>query len=213
MAFLLHSTADVSAQHVIHRAVERQVSARPEVPALIDGLTTLSYREMNARANVVARHLMTSGCRRGQRVIVHMPRSADLAIVLLAVLKCGAAYSWIDAEAAASDLPLGTTLVEPGHDGEERYHFLDLSGILDRPMMQAAPNLPVLAREIDLACVVPARDGRPALLIPHATIAGISVSSSSRADWTDPAAFDLWVALCAGATVTLESNARAIAAA
>src|SRR5688572_31151555 len=95
---------------VIHRAVERQATLRPHVPAVIDGLRTLTYRELNARANVVARHLVERGLRRGRLAIVGMERSAELAITLLAVLKAGAFYEWVDPAISDMNIPIGVTI-------------------------------------------------------------------------------------------------------
>ncbi len=203
----------IATDRVIHRAIEHQAAICPDLPALIDGLRTVTYRELNARANVIARYLMGAGLRRSQRALIRMDRGTDLAVVLLAVLKCGAAYAWIDAAFGDADLPQGVMLTKDSPGEEQRYHLIDLRRALGEPVRYATPNLPVLTREGDIACVVPARDGSPALLIPHGSIGAIPVMASERSHWVvDPAAFDLWVALAAGATVTLTTDGARVAA-
>jgi amino acid adenylation domain-containing protein len=68
----------------------------PEAPAVIDGPVTLSYAELSARANQLARLLIARGAGPERFVAVALPRSADMIIAVLAVLKTGAAYVPVD---------------------------------------------------------------------------------------------------------------------
>lgn len=68
----------------------------PGAVAVIDGSKTLSYRELDERANRLARLLMERGAGTETFVAVLLPRSADLLVTLLAVIKSGAAYLPID---------------------------------------------------------------------------------------------------------------------
>src|SRR5262249_37417815 len=99
---------------VIHRVIECHAAATPEAIACVDARRSVSYRELNATANAVARHLMAGGVRRTNVVMVCLPRSTDLAAVLLAVLKTGAAYCWIDP--ADGRLPVGVSAVQGDDD-------------------------------------------------------------------------------------------------
>jgi amino acid adenylation domain-containing protein len=69
----------------------------------MDGVT-LSYAELHAQANRLARHLRARGIGREEFVGVHLPRSFDLVIALLAVLKAGAAYVPLDTSYPADRL-------------------------------------------------------------------------------------------------------------
>ena len=71
---------------------EQQVSETPDAPAVSDATTTLTYTELNAAANRLARLLATRGAGPERLVAVLMRRSTDLLIAYLAVLKAGAAY-------------------------------------------------------------------------------------------------------------------------
>ncbi|MEV6569231.1 amino acid adenylation domain-containing protein [Streptomyces kronopolitis] len=76
--------------------IEARAIRSPGATALVYGDTSLTYAELSARANRLARHLKTLGARPGAVVAVSLPRSADLVIALLAVVKAGAAYLPLD---------------------------------------------------------------------------------------------------------------------
>ncbi|WP_405386692.1 amino acid adenylation domain-containing protein [Streptomyces sp. NBC_01102] len=76
--------------------IESRAARTPGATALVHGETSLTYEELNTRANRLARHLRTLGARPGTVVAVSVPRSADLVVSLLAVLKSGAAYLPLD---------------------------------------------------------------------------------------------------------------------
>nr|WQM80062.1 non-ribosomal peptide synthetase [Streptomyces sp.] len=75
---------------------EAQAALRPDAPALTDGERTLGYRELNERANRLARLLVARGAGPGRLVALALPRGADLVTAVLAVLKSGAGYVPLD---------------------------------------------------------------------------------------------------------------------
>ncbi|WP_283137596.1 non-ribosomal peptide synthetase [Rhizohabitans arisaemae] len=77
-------------------AFERRAAAAPDAPAVVCGPELLSYGELNARANRLARLLRDRGIRPGEVVATAVPRSADLVVALLGVMKTGAAYLPLD---------------------------------------------------------------------------------------------------------------------
>ena len=71
----------------------------PDEPALDDGTTVLTYRELVAAANGVADRLRAAGVGRGDRVGVQLPSgSCELYVAILGVLTAGAAYVPVDAD-------------------------------------------------------------------------------------------------------------------
>lgn len=114
---------------------QAQAAATPDAVAVLDHGTHISYRELDARAERLARRLAPLGARPERTVGIALPRSADLLVAVLAVLKTGAAYlpldpayprdrlAWILDDAApvvvlattatAAALPPGTRTLEP----------------------------------------------------------------------------------------------------
>ncbi|MFI6023952.1 amino acid adenylation domain-containing protein, partial [Streptomyces sp. NPDC051287] len=78
--------------------IEAQVVRTAEAPAVVSGGVELSYAELNARANRLARHLVACGAGPERLIAVALPRSADLVVALLAVLKSGSGYVPVDPE-------------------------------------------------------------------------------------------------------------------
>ncbi|WP_414945572.1 amino acid adenylation domain-containing protein [Amycolatopsis sp. cmx-11-32] len=75
---------------------ERQVARTPDRLAVESGAATLSYSDLNTAANRLARRLIGKGIGPEDIVAVALPRSADLVVAILAVLKTGAAYLPLD---------------------------------------------------------------------------------------------------------------------
>jgi amino acid adenylation domain-containing protein len=103
--------------------IEAQVARTPQAIALICGGVSLTYAELNACANRLARTLIARGAGPESLVALVLPRSVELAVAMLAVLKSGAAY-----------LP-----IDPDHPAERIAYLLD----------DAQPAA-VLARDVEL---------------------------------------------------------------
>ncbi|MDX3187039.1 non-ribosomal peptide synthase/polyketide synthase [Streptomyces sp. MN03-5084-2B] len=80
---------------------EAQAARTPHATAVVSGDTALTFAELNARANRVARTFVEGGAGPERLVAVALPRSADLVVTLLAVLKAGAGYLPLDPELPA----------------------------------------------------------------------------------------------------------------
>ena len=189
----------------VHRVIEAHAATHGEAIAFTaDGLA-LSYRELNQRANAIARHLIAAGFKRGQLAVVHMRRSADSAVVLLGILKAGGMFVFIDEDDDADIAwPRGVSFAETVEAAEMRYRTIDLTAVFDRPAASSA-NLPIVSRGSDIACVISDRDGTPLMLVPHSTILALKDKPVPRfAEWCGEAgALDLWMGLMDGATVTV----------
>ncbi|MFJ4719642.1 amino acid adenylation domain-containing protein [Streptomyces luteogriseus] len=95
---MARDTATSAYEHgeLIHEAVSRQAGARPDAVAVVQGGHRLTYGELDAASDDYAAGLRALGVAPGHRVPVLMSRSPQYAAVVLAVLKCGAAYAALD---------------------------------------------------------------------------------------------------------------------
>jgi amino acid adenylation domain-containing protein len=80
----------------LHELIEEQVAARPDDIAVRSGGRSLTYRELDRKANTLAHHLIGMGVRPGAAVGVVIERGFELIVSILAVLKAGAAYVPVD---------------------------------------------------------------------------------------------------------------------
>ncbi|MER2224446.1 MAG: AMP-binding protein, partial [Rhodococcus sp. (in: high G+C Gram-positive bacteria)] len=71
---------------------------RPNATAVTSGYSRVTYDELRVRSEVLAAVLIDRGVRVGDRVAVALPRSVDLVVAILAVVRVGAAYVPIDVQ-------------------------------------------------------------------------------------------------------------------
>ncbi len=84
----------------VHELFEQHAARTPDEPAIIFGNDSLSYLELNQRANQLARYLMKVGVRPEMLVGICLERSLEMIVALLGILKAGGVYVPI-----AADLP------------------------------------------------------------------------------------------------------------
>ncbi len=96
-----------------HELFEAQAARTPDAVALRFGDDSLSYAELDRRANRVAHYLVAQGVQTDTLVGVSMERSIDMIIALLAILKAGGAYVPID----------------PAYPGERLRYLIEDSGV------------------------------------------------------------------------------------
>ncbi len=80
----------------VPQVFEATAAAHPDRPAVTADGATLDYARLNAAANRLARLLRAHGARPGRMLAVALPRSTDLVVTILAILKTGAAYVPVD---------------------------------------------------------------------------------------------------------------------
>ncbi len=121
-----NSTArDFPQDKCIHELFELQVQRTPKTIALEFGCETLTYEQLNNRANQLANYLITLGVKADVLVGLCVERSVDTIVGLLGILKAGGAY-----------LPL-----DPKYPPERLAHMVDDSGVSVLLTQQKLVNL------------------------------------------------------------------------
>jgi amino acid adenylation domain-containing protein len=102
------------AEPLLHRWIERQAALTPGATAVVGESESLTYRELDARANRLARRLRRLGVRVDEPVAICANRSPALVVGLLAILKAGGAYLPLDPSYPPERLAF---MIEDGLDG------------------------------------------------------------------------------------------------
>lgn len=111
---------------------ERFAKEMPDQKALVCGDQILTYSELNAKANQLARVLRANGVNRGESVGLCLDRTPNMVIGLLAILKAGGAYLPIDPNYPVKRIRYmledsGTKLLLTQHDFQSGYDDETLS--------------------------------------------------------------------------------------
>ncbi|MEU8434185.1 amino acid adenylation domain-containing protein, partial [Streptomyces sp. NPDC029216] len=181
-----NDTAAETPDVTVHGLVEAQAARTPDEPALTADGTTLTYRELNARADRLARELAGRGVGRESLVALSLPRSADLVVGLLAILKAGGAYLPVDPRYPSHRLAAifgearprlvltdsATVAVLPAHDAPDLLlDTLDLSGAGDADGEDTGPTRPVHADRLAYVMYTSGSSGKPkGVAITHANV-------------------------------------------
>jgi len=83
-------------QFAVHRLFEQQAKSTPNAIALLFEGETLTYRDLNRRANQLAHYLHAHGVREGTMVGICVERSLEMVVGVLGILKAGGAYVPLD---------------------------------------------------------------------------------------------------------------------
>jgi amino acid adenylation domain-containing protein len=84
-------------RQLVHELIEDQVLRSPDELAGVGANETITYARLDERANQLAHRLLRMGAKPDQVIAVHLGRSVDLLVAILAILKSGAAYLPLDA--------------------------------------------------------------------------------------------------------------------
>ncbi|WP_411810134.1 bacitracin non-ribosomal peptide synthetase BacC [Bacillus paralicheniformis] len=92
---------DYPKDQTVHQLFEHQAGKTPEQTAVVFADEKLTYRELNEKANQLARLLRDKGASAGAPVAIMIEPSLEMIISMMAVLKAGAAYVPIESEQLA----------------------------------------------------------------------------------------------------------------
>lgn len=214
----------------VHQLLEEQVEKTPDAVALIHDHTSITYLELNQRANMLARRLQSLGVGADVRVGIFMERSLEIVEALLGVLKAGGTYVPIHASFPAervqfilSDANVRVLLtdVDPLPLGEHKVHVVNLNddklsieGDWSNPQTNVTPE--------DLAYIIytSGSTGQPkGVMVHHSALVNFLWSMRSRPGINtndvllsvtsisfDIAALELFLPLIVGATVVVASK-------
>jgi amino acid adenylation domain-containing protein len=222
----------------IHRLFEEQVERTPNALAVQDDERALTYREINAKANRLARYLRSKGVGAQALVAICVERGVELVVGLLGIMKAGAAYVPLDPsypferlaymiEDAAPPVLLTQSSLRDGLQGCTA-QILALDEHIDEIAAQDADNLHTneALSQHQLAYVIytSGSTGKPkGVMVEHGAVVnfllsmqrepGLAASDCLLAVTTisfDIAALELYLPLVAGAKVVLASRAAAL---
>ena len=208
--------------------IGEQVARTPDATAVVCGTERLSYGAFDARCRHLAAHLHVLGVGRGTLVGVHLERSVDMLVAVVAVMQCGAAYVPLDPEfppdrlaymVADSGMPLVLTqasLAAAAPPGS--YRRVDIETLLATPAATAAPE-PAPGGGSDLVYVLytSGSTGRPkGVALEHRNVVNFLLSMQQEPRLVaedrllavttlsfDIAGLELYLPLITGATVVL----------
>ncbi len=114
---------------LIHQLVETHAELRPDAPAVVDRERTVSYGELDAASNRLARMLGGLGLTPGERVALYLDKTLESVIAVYAILKAGAAYVPLDPQAPPARLAYiaqnaGTRILITGTEKEAAWEEL-----------------------------------------------------------------------------------------
>lgn len=90
--------ASTDAPFLLHELFQKQAARTPNSAAVIYGSAALTYAQLDAKSNRLARYLRSRGIGRESCVGILLQRCPDVYVSMLAVLKAGAAYVPLDAD-------------------------------------------------------------------------------------------------------------------
>jgi amino acid adenylation domain-containing protein len=217
----------------IHRVFEEQAARTPNAVATTFADQSLTYAELNEKANQLAHFLESSGVKPGARVALCLDRSLEVVVGLLAILKAGAAYVPVDPTYPESRLSflihdsqalaLLTQRSIAGKLPQLATNVISLDADWPAIALESGKNLDPAPGPDDLAYVMytSGSTGNPkGVLVPHRAVLRL-VKNNSFASFSsdevflqlaplsfDAATFEIWGALLNGGRLVLAPAGR-----
>jgi amino acid adenylation domain-containing protein len=216
----------------LHALVEDQAQRAPRSPAVEHATARLSYGDLNAKANQLARYLCAMGASPKSHIGICLEPSADFAVATLAVLKAGCACVPLDPKYPADriaymleDAGIRLVLTQPGTLRvalTTGITLIDLSKSMNEVDRQSRENLNCAVSSSDVAYIIytSGSTGKPrGVLLAHAGLANYNLASAryyqmSERDRVlqfcslsfDAAVEEVFATLCSGATLVFRSK-------
>ncbi|QNS09248.1 non-ribosomal peptide synthetase [Streptomyces xanthii] len=169
----------------LHALFAARAAATPDAVAVSHEGERLTYAELDARANRLAHHLVAAGAGPERLVALTLPRSADLVVALLAVLKSGAAYLPLDPDYPADRLAWMLEDARPVLVLDPEAMAQDLSAYPDTD-----PGAAVGSGHPAYVIYTSGSTGRPkGVVVPHANV--LRLFTAAR-PWFDFKTDDVW---------------------
>ncbi|MEU9291973.1 amino acid adenylation domain-containing protein, partial [Streptomyces sp. NPDC048275] len=208
------TTTDLTPTHDLIHQFRAQAAQTPDAPAVVSDGASVSYAELDARSERVARLLVEAGVGAERYVAVVLPRSSDLVIALLAVLKAGGAYLPLDADFPADRLEFMRGETRPVLVLDERW--LAEAGQREPAAGVVLPEV-VAGEQAAYVLYTSGSTGRPkGVVISRGALANLLTDMQKRIPLThgdrllavttigfDIAGLELFTPLTAGATVVI----------
>ena len=182
----------------IHELFEEQVKRTPEAVAVVFEGEELTYRELNQRANQVARYLIKLGARPETLVGICMERSLEMIVGILGILKAGAVYMPQDPCFPDERLSLmwedtrASVLLSQEHLTEKLPHFGGRVVCVDRDWEQiskesdADVESAVIAENLAYVIYTSGSTGKPkGVQVPHTNVVNVLTHVREALGFTD----------------------------
>ncbi|MFD4470062.1 non-ribosomal peptide synthase/polyketide synthase [Rhodococcus sp. NPDC058505] len=223
--------ADAGVDATLAELFDAVARTHPGRVAVRYGGDTLTYADLDGRSNRLARGLIAMGVGPESLVAVALPRSADLVVALLAVIKAGAGYLPVDptypaeriefmlSDAAPACLLTGSGVeaVRPAGLPVVELDRVDLAAVSAAPVTDAERIVPLTPGNVAYVIYTSGSTGRPkGVLVPHRNVARLMANTESvygfdESDvWTlfhsyafDFSVWELWGPLLYGGTLVV----------
>lgn len=222
----LERERSLAERNSVHTIFEQIASEFPDKTAIVCDGESLTYEQLNVRANNAAHRLLALGVEPGELVAISVPRSAEQIIGILGILKSGCAYLPIDPDIPSkrltmivNDANVSALITESSSiDRFAAYRLKTViianeaspGGTTENPCVPTGPN--------DLAYVMftSGSTGRPkGVMVEHRSVVRL-VKDTDYADFSpdnvflqfapitfDASTFEIWGALLNGATLAI----------
>ncbi|WP_309775329.1 non-ribosomal peptide synthetase, partial [Nitrobacter vulgaris] len=223
------TVAPFPSERCIHELFTDQVRRAPEGVAVVHDGIQLSYAELDARTNQLARHLIASGVGPDQLVAICLSRGIGMIVSLLGVLKAGGAYLPLDPVYPAERLRQIVKDAKPklliaDHGGcaifaDAACEILDLeaSASTIAGLTSSAPTVALTSRHLAYIIYTSGSTGKPkGVMVEHRGVVNLALTQQEMYAVTprsciaqfasfsfDASVWEIVMALCSGAALFL----------